>query len=269
MSEITRWTSRHRLSTFFFLAIAIAWLPWPFYEAGISPVAFLPFGPLVAALVVIGLTEGRRGYHTLGSRMIRWRVGWTWWVVALGLPLAVLAIATTANVTVWGAPAPVMADIAWGAIAVNFAVRFIDPTDGPMGEEPGFRGYALPQLQRRMPPLASGMVLGIMASLWHLPLVVVGQLPAFGLIVTFAITQVYVWLFNHTGGSVLLTLAFHVAQGTISTTALGFTGDDAARMDWLTGAMWCLIAAGLILCDRKAWQVAPAAAIDHSELLKR
>ena len=50
-------------------------------------------------------------------------------------------------------------------------------------------------------------------ALWHLPIVAVGALPPFASVVTFAITFVYVWLFNHTGGSVLLVLAFHVAQG--------------------------------------------------------
>jgi hypothetical protein len=50
---------------------------------------------------------------------------------------------------------------------------------------------------------------------------------------TFAITLVYCWLFNHTGGSVLLTLIFHAAQGTITTGNLGFTGQDLARIDLL------------------------------------
>ena len=52
-------------------------------------------------------------------------------------------------------------------------------------------------------------------------------------------------------------MVFHVVQGTFSMAALGFAGEDAARMDWLTGALWCLIAAGLVIGDRKAWQVAP------------
>ena len=50
------------------------------------------------------------------------------------------------------------------------------------------------------------------------------------------------WLFNHTGGSVLMTMLLHITQGTVSYAALGFTDADAARMDWLTGALWCAIA---------------------------
>ena len=69
------------------------------------------------------------------------------------------------------------------------------------------------------------------------------------------------WLFNHSGGSVLITLVFHVAQGTISYAALGFAGADAARMDWLTGALWIAIAIALVAFDRQAWRTAPPAAV--------
>ena len=64
------------------------------------------------------------------------------------------------------------------------------------------------------------------------------------------------WLFNHTDGSVLMTMLFHVAQGTVSYAALGFTDANAARMDWLTGVLWCAIALGLVLIDRQAWRAA-------------
>ena len=261
MSVIAEFARRHRLQAFFVLTFAVSWWVWPFYAMGLAPTPFFACGPLVAALVVIGITDGRGGYRALGARMIRWRVGWWWWVFALGLPLAVLAVASLLNVSIWGAPAPVLANIGFAAIAINFAVRFINPLDGPLGEEPGWRGYALPQLQSSRSPLGSSVLLGVVVALWHLPLVAVGQLATIGLVVTFAITLVYSWLFNHTGGSVLLAMVFHVAQGAISTAALGFTGEDASRMDWLTGALWCLIAAGLLLADHKAWRAAPAAAV--------
>lgn len=260
MSSIVTWTRQHRLVAFSGLAFAVSWWVWPFHALGLAPTAFFPCGPLVAALVVIGVTEGRSGYRALGARMIRWRVGWRWWAVAVGTPLAVLAVAAVANVAVWGAPAPVLGDVAWGAVAVGLAVRFVNPLDGPLGEEPGWRGYALPQLQTARSPLVAGVVLGGVVALWHLPLVVTGQLAAIGLVVTFAITLVYVWLFNRTGGSVLLPMVFHVAQG-LGYAALGFAGADAARMDWLTGALWCAVAAGVIGLDRRAWRVAPVSAV--------
>jgi membrane protease YdiL (CAAX protease family) len=260
MSSIVSWTRQHRLLAFFGLAFAVSWWAWPFYALGLSPTAFFPCGPLVAALVVIGITEGRSGYRTWGARMIRWRVGWQWWLVAIGTPLAVLAVAMFANVTFWGAPAPAMAEVAWSGLALALALRFVNPLDGPLGEEPGWRGYAIPELQTSRSPLNAGMVLGVFAALWHLPLVATGQLAASGLVVTFAITLIYVWLFNRTGGSVLMTMVFHIVQG-IGGVTLIFTGADAARMDTLTGALWCVIAIGLVTLDRAAWRAAPPSTV--------
>jgi membrane protease YdiL (CAAX protease family) len=255
------WIRRHRLAAFFTLSFAISWWVWPFYELDIAPTPFFACGPLVAALIIIGITEGGPGYRALGARLVRWRVGWQWWVVAVGLPFVVLAIASLANVTIWGAPAPVLANISWGSVAFTAAIRFVDPLDGPLGEEPGWRGWALPELQRRQSPLGAAVILGAIVALWHLPLVSAGQLAPVGMVATFGITLVYAWLFNHTGGSILLTMVFHVAQGTVGLAVLGFAGADADRMDWLTGCLWCLIAAGLVVADRNAWRVAPASAI--------
>ena len=208
---------------------------------------------------------GKAGYRDLGARMIRWRVGWTWWLVAVGTPLAVLAVAAVANVAIWGAPIPVLATMAWSQLALGAAVRFVNPLDGPLGEEPGWRGYALPQLQAQRSPFVSGLVLAAFVALWHLPLVASGMLAPVGLPITFAITFVYVWLFNRTGGSVLMTMVFHIAQGTVSYGALGFTGDDAVRMDWLVGVLWFALALGVIMFDRQAWRVAPAASVAERE----
>ena len=262
MPTIVSWTRRHRLVAFFGLTFLLSWWAWPFYALGLAPTAFFPCGPLVAALVVIGVADGRAGYRDLGARMIRWRVGWVWWLVAVATPLAVLAVAAVANVTIWGASTPGFGAIAWSQIALAAAIRFVNPLDGPLGEEPGWRGYAVPQLQARRSPLVSGVVLGVLVALWHLPLVATGQLAPVGLPITFAITLVYVWLFNRTGGSVLITMVFHIVQG-VHYGALGFTGADAARMDWLTGALWFGLALGLVVLDRQAWRKTPGTQLPH------
>lgn len=85
-------------------------------------------------------------------------------------------MAALANIAIWDAPTPVLADLAWPTLALVFAVRFINPLDGPLGEEPGWRGYALPQLQTGRAPLGAAFILGLLVALWHVPLVMTGQL---------------------------------------------------------------------------------------------
>ena len=71
MSRSAPWVQEHRLLVFFGLAFLVGWGPWPFAAAGLLPpeISFFPFGPLVAALVVIALTDGRRGSRRArGSR---------------------------------------------------------------------------------------------------------------------------------------------------------------------------------------------------------
>ena len=131
---------RHPIITFFVLTYALTWgaLPWE---------SFLATGPLLAALIVIPLTQGWAGLRDLGSRMIRWRVGWIWYALAIGLPIAVHLLTVVLNVAL-GAPAPSLAQFSpWYTILVVFAVRLINPLDGPLSEEPGWRGFAQPRLQ--------------------------------------------------------------------------------------------------------------------------
>lgn len=204
----------HRLLAFFVLTYAISWASWPAYGAGLIPrVEFLPIGPLAAAILVIAVAEGRAGFRAWGRRLVRWRVGWVWYAVALLVPVALVSLTGLINM-VLGAPAPGLAQLTWSGLLTVFAVRLVNPLDGPLGEEPGFRGYALPLLQASRTPLLSATVLGVLVAVWHLPLVLFGGLSPTGLPTTFAITFLYVWLFNRTGGSVLLTFLFHNSQGT-------------------------------------------------------
>jgi membrane protease YdiL (CAAX protease family) len=256
------WLQRHRLPAFFVLAFAISWCSWPLYAAGLMPqFEFLPIGPLASALIIIGLAEGKAGYRAWGRRLIRWRVGWIWYAVALLLPALMALLTGFANMAL-GAPAPGLAEVSWSGLLAVFAVRLVNPMDGPLGEEPGFRGYAVPLLQARWNPLRSAALLGVVVSLWHLPLVLFGQLSVIGLPTTFAITFLYVWLFNRTGGSVLLTYLFHISQGTFTVGSFGFSGAEADRAELIYFAVVVLAVLTTVVLDRGAWRAAPASAID-------
>jgi membrane protease YdiL (CAAX protease family) len=254
------WVRDHRLVTFFVLAFVLAWWSWPLYQWDIWPrQAFQAVGALIAAVVVIALADGRPGFLDLGKRMIRWRVPWYYYAFALLVPLLVRWSMTLLN----DAPSPDWLNLSWTGFGLWFLVRLINPLDGPLAEEPAWRGFAVPRLQAQHPPLVSAAILGVLVALWHLPLI--GDTGWVGIVTTFTITFVYVWLFNRTGGSVLLVLLFHSAQGFITMGDLGYRGDGLARQQLLEGIAWAVIALALIVFDRPAWRRAPDAAIYHDD----
>jgi len=248
---------RHPIITFFVLTFAIGWglIPFWTFQAG---------SPFIAALIVIPLTQGWAGLKQIGLRMIRWRVRWYWYVVAIGVPLAVLGLIVGLNVAL-GASAPSLVQFSSvSTILLVFGMKLINPGDGPLGEEPGWRGFALPGLQSTLSPLVSTLILGVVVTVWHVPLLFLeeGLLRPYTivgfLLGTFAVTFWYTWLFNHTGGSVLMTLIAHAAQGTITIGGFWSLGTDFARANLLTGVVWSAVAIGLVVLDWKAWR-APAA----------
>ena len=188
--------------------------------------------------------------------MLRWRVGWRWYAIALGLPLAVVLGATTLNLGL-GAPSSALDDLdPWYVLVLVFAVRLINPLDGPLGEEPGWRGFALPRLQDGRSPLHASLILGLLVAGWHLPLVFLPgeELAPVLLLATVAVTFVYTWIFNHTGGSAFMTLVTHAAEGTITLGALGFVAADESRVTGLYAAAWCAVAIGLLILDWRFWR---------------
>jgi hypothetical protein len=247
ISRLSSMVKRHPIVTFFVLAYAISWGFLP-----IEAVRFLPSGPLFAALIVIPIAYGRVGLRELGSRMIRWRVGWYWYAVALGLPLAVHAATAGLNAAA-GAGVPSLAFSSVTTFLLVFAIRLINPADGPLGEHPGWNGVALPGLQADRSPLLAATILAPLVAAWHLPLFFLeegGLQPSIlvgGLVTTMAVTFWYTWLFNHTGGSVLMVVVAHSVEGSLQ------------AQGWIYMGVWLAGAVGLVVFDRKAWR-APAPA---------
>jgi membrane protease YdiL (CAAX protease family) len=248
---------RHPLITFFVLTFILSWWTWPLYAMGLSPSPVFS-GPLLAALIVIPITQGWAGLRELGSRIIRWRVGWRWYAVALGIPLAV-AVAGVALSVALGASWSVAKLPALSALVMVLAIRLLDPLGAPVGEEPGWRGFALPGLQAGRSPLLATAILGVLVTVWHIPLVFAAgevYLPPISLLATFAVTFFYTWLFNHTGGSVLMTMLAHAGQGVFGLyLAGGFVGGTVPQTTaWLVCVVWCAVAIGLVVFDWKAWR---------------
>src|SRR5690349_15979021 len=94
MNPITSIVKRHPIVMFFVLAYTFSWLPWVLgtLVPASRPFVLYPFasvGPLLAALIVLPITQGRAGLRAWAASLLRWRVGWHWYVIAIGIPLIV------------------------------------------------------------------------------------------------------------------------------------------------------------------------------------
>jgi uncharacterized protein len=220
---IRRQIGSHPVISFFVLAYAISWLAFLLiileYREGLSQLFFLvaQFGPALAALVVILLSGTPVGRWA--RAIVRWRVAGWWYAVAIGLPVLFI-IVESAVFGLLGNPLDVSRIP--GALA-GFAPSLILLTlIAGLGEEPGWRGFALPRLEERYAPVVATLVLGLAWAFWHLPLVLVDPrfphgftslaplflLAFLTLIGILLMAFFYTWIYNATQ-SVLLVMILH------------------------------------------------------------
>jgi membrane protease YdiL (CAAX protease family) len=235
---------RHPLVTFFVLAYALSWWAWILYALGVFPNPIASFGPFLAALVVLALTEGKPGIGRLFRRMVRWRVSPVWYTLALLLPAVLAGIAAALNVLL-GAQPPSPAQVgAWPQLLPTFAVLLLVPGFGGAWEEPGWRGYAVPRLQRGRSALVASLILGVLIAGWHLPLMVAGEIHYSDIVLILAAMIVVNWVFNNAKGSVLIVMLLHAANNTVSGSYFSpmFSGADSVRQSWLLALVWGVMA---------------------------
>lgn len=224
---------RHPLACYLLVAFGFSWLievpvalsaqgfiaPFPAPVVAIAIIA-ATFGPMLGAFVVTALIEGAPGVAGLLRRFVRWRVGVVWYAfVLLGIPLIVLLGAVLVpGALPWFDPA---AFVALAAYPMAFVLTFF--LGGPLGEEPGWRGFALPRLQQRHGPLWGSLILGAVWAAWHLPLFwsgvwtppTVANIVMFGAMII-ALTVIMTWVFNHVGGSLLIMILMHASFNTFA-----------------------------------------------------
>jgi membrane protease YdiL (CAAX protease family) len=223
------------LVAFFVLAYALSW-SWviPLAAAhlvvprGVGWPTHFPalLGPAVAALVVTAWTMGRPGVRDLGARMARLRVPARWWLVTVS-PLVFLGLGLAAVAAV-GQDLPSVGDFGRfsGIPAIGLAGVALLIFAGALGEETGWRGYALPQLQRRFSSLASTLILAVAWFGWHLPQFWViatyrdfAPVQYVGMFLGLACGAVVLtWLYNRSGGSILLVAIWHGLYNLVSAT---------------------------------------------------
>ncbi|PYJ87033.1 MAG: hypothetical protein DME70_07210, partial [Verrucomicrobia bacterium] len=212
--KFREFVARNDLASFFVLAFLFSWYPWIIALVRGTASGPNPLGPLIAALIVTGLADGRSGMRTLLGRMVRARIGFSSYAIIFGLPI-LLCGAAMAIMAVFGQPIALPTAAAARELPERFIfiLLFIG-----LGEEPGWRGFALPRLQKTHSPLVASLILAPIWALWHLPLMgnefPVAIIPAF-LISLLGGTLIQTWLFNRSKGSVFAQMLFHATVNTV------------------------------------------------------
>ncbi len=229
--------ARHPLVFFFLIAYAGAWLvevpialsktgtgllqftiPTPVLALAIAAATFL--GPTLSAFIMTGMIEGRIGIRRLLRRYVLWRVGLRWYLFVL---LVIPAIEVLGAIVVPGALASFQPLTL--SLVLTYPIAFVSTfiLGGPLGEEPGWRGFALPRLQPLHGPLVGSIILGILWACWHLPLFWSGvwtppTIPniVMFILMTTALTIIMTWVFNNAKGSLLITMLMHASFNTFA-----------------------------------------------------
>jgi len=177
------------------------------------------WAPMLCALVIALSFRGKQGLLQLLKRLTIWKVGYKWWLAALLIPAGIHLIAALISSGAEIGVVTIFSD--W---AKRFPLAFLYLFIIIIGEELGWRGYALPALQARMTPFAASLLLGIIWGVWHYgvwfgqSLGVSGSVSTAllfilaGTVNTIVISLILTWLANGTHASIILAMAFHAAN---------------------------------------------------------
>lgn len=229
MNVVSDWIRAYRIHAFFLLAFAITWtlnglavvfaqeMSWTrFFFSGFLSAA----GPAFAAVIVLYVSgENLREW---AKGIIHWRVHPKWYVAAIGIPAA-LGLGTAVLASLMGGPVD-FAAFSPGVMALAFGLLLATFIGGGQ-EEIGWRGFAQPELQDRYSGLTTSLIIGFAWAVWHLPLFFDPFAPHSGFplgtavawfvgIVGFSV--VIGWVYNGTGGSILLAMIMHGGINAIS-----------------------------------------------------
>lgn len=268
------WPAKRRLKLFFVLAFLISWLAWPLVLLNPAIALLIPLGPAAAAVVVVLVSGGKSSLLQLLRQLLRWRVPVRWYAVAFGLPL--LLTAAAAGLTVAGGAS--MPDLApnpgWFILLGTFASTLVIVG---MFEELGWRGYALPLMQRNHTALGAALLLGCGWAAWHLPQLLAdpaGQRPPVPFVLMIIAQSVLLaWIYNSTGysavsgtvpegrsagstGSLPLCAIFHAAFTTFGALVIpAFAGPHYLAL-WWTLALLHVLAALVVIAYAGPWRLA-------------
>jgi uncharacterized protein len=176
---------------------------------GQHPLFFLAvWAPAIAAFILVARSSGFAGLKHYLGRLLLWRTSLAWYAfLALGIPLLFFC-GSALKGNLFAEPFPFNSASALLAALAFTAIK------GPV-EELGWRGFALPLLQRQFSPLWAGLILGLIWGLWHAPAFLLSGTPQGAWSFTpffagsIAMSVMMTALFNASRGSILLPALFH------------------------------------------------------------
>ena len=242
----------HReLLKFFVLTYAVMWTLFITVASGSvsakSPLgaALLMVGVYAPGIVALGLTwrtEGRAGVGRLIAPVLQFDVGARWYLFAIAYFPAIKLIAALVHRVTTGAWPAFGSDALY---LIPFAIALSTPVQ--VGEELGWRGYALPRLMARLGLPVASIVLGLIWATWHLPQFYIREADTYGqpfIVYALQVTALSVamaWLYVRTNGSLPVVMLMHAAvnntKDIVPSRATGSTGLlslDASLVAWLT-----------------------------------
>jgi membrane protease YdiL (CAAX protease family) len=253
------WIQKHQLISFFVLAYLIMFgvlfsFIYLYPNQSIQPwslVWFLSiFSPSFSAFIVSWIIGGRPELNNLLSGFSRWKVGFRWYFAAAFLFLGPLVIAL-----VYIALGNKISGLQPGQTFFSMVTTIVFTLfSGPIAEEMGWRGFALPRLQSKHNALVSSLILGVIWSCWHLPLFFVTgatqmsiPFPIY-LVLVITITVYLTWLYNNTRGSLIITILAHFTYNLSSTLIAGAVSLMPAMTFYMTaGPLLFLVVVGVVI----------------------
>lgn len=242
MSSLVQLVRTHPLSAFAVFACLFGWMVYGFAFAGIgSNPENMPLGPVMAAFVVTSC-QGRAALFAWGRTLRRWVASPWLYAVAVGAPIALHVLIVLVN-HVFGAPLPTAGQLsAWPEIPVTFLAMLVLVG---LGEEAGWTAFAAPILLRRHGLWGAFAVLAPLRILWHLPLMIAGDMPVvIGLLGNAGFQLIVLQIMRHRHGSWT-----HIAVWHATLNAFGgaffftmVTGADKDRLGLLLALVYAFAA---------------------------
>lgn len=260
--------TKHPLVSFFVLAYAITWIFW-------VPMVFLKdlshdlvwlalligsFGPMFSGIILSIMTKTSKQFW---KSNLKFNNSLTDYIASLGIPLAILFIVLVLK-KLFGVEVPANASESsntyeWYVYPV--LLLFMIAVGGG-NEEPGWRGFALIRLLSRFNPLTASLIIGIIWTFWHTPLMFIPGTAQEGInfgsyaINVTALSIILTWIYIKSKGSALLAIFFHSGVNAINNwipSELIKIGGFEINLWTITDLLYVFVALIIIIINHKVF----------------